>query len=80
MSNVFSHDMVKISKAAINFYDERAHHKQFLHDAIEFTHLMISMLEEYSKGKVLTILTNKVKKVKVSKRKQKKTETYGDVD
>lgn len=41
---------------------------------------MISMLEEYSKGKVLTILTNKVKKVKKSKRKQNKTEVYGEVD
>jgi hypothetical protein len=31
--------------------------KQFLFDVMEFTHLMLEMLEEYSKGKVLTIKT-----------------------
>ncbi len=38
------------------------------------------MLDEYSKGKVLTIQTQKIKKPKKSKKKQKKLQIYGDVD
>jgi hypothetical protein len=39
------------------------------------------MLEEYSKGKVLTIQTQKRRKVKKNKKKEaKKSHFYGDVD
>ena len=54
---MFYHDLSKIAKAALLLYEERSHHKQFLWDAVEFTMLMVDMLEEYSKGKVLTIQT-----------------------
>lgn len=53
--NVFYHDLCRIAKAALILYREGRHSKQFLHDAVEFTTLMTDMLEEYSKGKVLTI-------------------------
>lgn len=55
--NIFYHDLCKISKVALVLYEQGAHSKQLLHDAIEFTHIMVDMLEEYSKGKVLTIQT-----------------------
>lgn len=38
------------------------------------------MLDEYSKGKVLTVQTNKVRKAKKSKKRAKKQEIFGDVD
>lgn len=42
---------------------------------------MISMLDEYSKGKVLTVQTQKIKKAKKSKKgKNKKPKIFGDVD
>lgn len=41
---------------------------------------MVEMLDEYSKGKVLTIQTNKQKKVKKAKKPKRKVEVYGDVD
>ena len=44
---------------------------QFLHDTIEFTHLMLEMLDEYSRGKVLTIQTQRKRKVKKNKKKNK---------
>jgi hypothetical protein len=47
--------LCRISKTAIILYEEGRHNKQFIHDAVEFTTLMTDMLEEYSKGKVLTI-------------------------
>jgi hypothetical protein len=77
--NVFYHDLCRICKSAFLFYKEGIHHKQFLYDAIEFTNLFLEMLEEYSKGKVLTIKTHKKKKVKKQK-KQRKTQFFGDVD
>ena len=79
-TNVFYHDLIKISKAAFKLYREGIHHKQFLHDTIEFTNLMLNMLEEYSKGKVLTIQTQRKRKVKKNKKKGKKVEFYGEND
>ena len=38
------------------------------------------MLEEYSKGKVLTIQTQKKKKVKKNKKKGKKSHFFGEAD
>lgn len=68
--NVFYHDLCRVSKAGISLYEEGKHSKQFLHDSIEFTALMTDMLEEYSKGKVLTIQTQKKKKVKKDKKER----------
>ena len=53
--NIFYHDLCKIAKTAFVIYDSKWHSKQFLHNAIEFNDIMMSMLSEYSKGKVLTI-------------------------
>lgn len=76
--NVFYHDIIRICKSAFLFYKEGVHHKQFLYDTIEFTHLFLEMLEEYSKGKVLTIKTHRKKKIK--KAKKQRNHFYGDVD
>lgn len=62
--NIFYHDLCRIAKTAFILYQEGSHSKQFLHDSIEFNYLMIDMLEEYSKGKILTIQTQRKKKVK----------------
>jgi hypothetical protein len=66
--NIFYHDLCKISKSALILYEPGAHSKQLLHDAVEFTHIMVDMLEEYSKGKVLTIQTQRKKKVKKARK------------
>jgi hypothetical protein len=79
-SNVFHHDLMKIARAAIGLYDPKNHSKQFLHDSLEFIHLMVNMLEEYSKGKVLTIQTHRMKKVKKPKTKKRQVESDGDID
>jgi hypothetical protein len=38
-------------------YDPRVHSESFLFDIVEFTHIMLEMLDEYSKGKILMIQT-----------------------
>ena len=48
-------------------YDSRVHSESFLSDIIEFTHLMLEMLDEYSKGKILMIQTQKTRKIKKKK-------------
>lgn len=65
-TNVFYKDLGIIARVALKLYDPALHNAQFLHDAIEFTHLMLEMLEEYSKGKILMI-RDKKKKRKVKK-------------
>lgn len=54
-ANVFYHDLTIISQFAFKMFDHKKHNVQFLHDIIEFNHIMLEMLDEYSKGKVLTI-------------------------
>ena len=52
---MFYNDLTIISQFAFKLFDAKKHTTQFLHDTIEFNHLMLEMLDEYSKGKVLTI-------------------------
>ena len=69
-TNVFYKDLCIIARIALKLYDGQVHNSQFLHDAVEYTHLMLEMLEEYSKGKILMIgdkkRRRKVKKSKVA--------------
>ena len=68
-ANVFYNDLICISQFAFKIYDARKHTSKFIEDIIEFNHLMLEMLDEYSKGKVLTIQTQKKRKVKKNKKK-----------
>lgn len=67
-TNVFHKDLISVACYAYKMYDARNHSNQFLYDTVEFTHIMLSMLDEFSRGRVLTIYTNKVRtrKVKVN--------------
>lgn len=72
-ANVFYNDLCILSQYSFKLFDPRRHNTSFLTDIIEFTHLMLEMLEEYSRGKVLTIQTQqKRKKKKTNKKKNKK--------
>ena len=54
-TNVFYKDLCVVSRLAFKLYCPRTHNAKFLHDVIEFNHLMLEMLDEYSKGKILMI-------------------------
>lgn len=77
--NIFYKDLMKITKTGFNLFVLDRHNRQFLHDLIEFTHVYTSMLEQYSKGKVLKIQTNRVKKVK-KKKGQEFVGEYSDAE
>lgn len=59
-----------MSQFALTTFDHKKHNSAFLHDTIEFTHLMLEMLDEYSRGRVLTINTQKKRKIKKAKKKK----------
>jgi len=61
-------------------FDPRKHNAAFLGDTVEFTHIMLEMLDEYSKGKVLTIQTQRKRKVKKNKKKAKKNREAGEME
>lgn len=71
-TNVFYKDLCVISRMAFKMYNPAQHNKQFLYDVIEFNHLMLEMLDEYSKGKILMIQTQKKRRVKKSVQRSKK--------
>jgi hypothetical protein len=53
--------------------------REWIHNAIEFTHIMLDMLEQYSKGRILTIQTNKrIKRKKVKGAKSNNGEQQED--
>lgn len=68
--NIFYNDLVSIAQFAFSLFDRRKHNMMFLQDIVEFTHLMLEMLDQYSKGKVLTIQTHKKRRVKKKKNKK----------
>ena len=72
-ANIFYNDLCIISQYSFKLFDYKKHHISFLQDIIEFNHIMLEMLDEYSKGKVLTINTQKKRKAKKQKKKKKTT-------
>ena len=68
---IFRNDIVRISLFAFQTFNPVKHTQQFLQDVIGFTHTYLEHLEEFSKGKMLMIKTNRVRKVKKPKNKQK---------
>ena len=48
-------------------YTPGKHNEQFLQDLISFTHTFLEHMEQYSKGKMLMIKTQKTRKVKKRK-------------
>lgn len=77
-ANIFYNDLCIISQFALKLFDPKKHHISFLQDSIEFTHIMLDMLDEYSKGKVLTIQTHKKRKVKKNKKKGNHSDSSDD--
>lgn len=67
-TNVFHKDLITVALYAFKAFDPSNHSWDFLYDTIEFTHIMLQMLDEFSRGRVLTIYTNKVRTKKVKKK------------
>ena len=66
MANVFRHDIARIFK--IGFH--QITHEKILRTLIVINHKFFKLLSDYSKGKVLTIQTNKLLKNKKQTKKR----------
>ena len=71
-SHIFKHDIVRIIHFCFELYKPGLHNEQFIIDAIHFNHEFLAGLEEYSKGKVLTIRTGQKRMVKRKKKLPRK--------
>ena len=67
--NIFRHDICKVLRFAFDLFNRSRHHDKSLVDIITLTHSFLQMLEDYSKGKVLTITTDRTRKRKKQKKK-----------
>ena len=67
MANMFRHDIARIFK--IGFH--QIVHERILQTLVIVNYKFFKLLSEYSKGKVLTIQTNKMLKPKKTKKKLK---------
>ena len=70
MENMFRHDIARILKIGFALI----HHEQILGVLINVVHMFFKLLSVYSKGKVLTIQTNKLLKKKKKKRSNREEE------
>jgi hypothetical protein len=54
---VFRHEIWVIVKFAFGMFNQARHSNKLLEDVILLNHVLINMLEEFSKGKILTVKT-----------------------
>jgi timeless len=62
LQNIFYHEMAKIARRAFDYWKAGLNEVKFLEEIIEFNAITMRLLEEYSKGRVLTVRTDKVVK------------------
>ena len=67
--NIFKHDICKILRFAFDLYNRTRHYETSLVEVITLTHAFLQMLEDYSKGKVMTIQTDKTRRRKKQKKR-----------
>lgn len=75
-TNVFHKELIPVACFAFQAFNKKNHSDDYLHDTVEFTQILLSMLEAYSKGRVLTIQTAKTRVVRTKKAAQ--DDEYGD--
>jgi hypothetical protein len=66
-SYIFRHQIFELVHFGFQIYCPGRHSEQFLQDLIQFNHIFTEHMEQYSKGKMLTIKTQKRRKVKRKK-------------
>jgi Timeless protein len=66
MQTVFYREVSVICKKSFEYWRAGVNDKEFLEDIIEFTYLTFKLLEDYSKGKSLTVRTERILKSKKS--------------
>ena len=69
--NIFYHDVSKILRIGFNYLNPEVHEPKLTQNLIGLVGVFFDMLEEYAKGKVMTIQTEK--KLKIKKKKKKIT-------
>ena len=69
---VFSLDLFKLLKFGMAKYNQKIHPEYYLILVLRFSDLMLMMLEEYSKGRILTIQTHRKKRVRVRREEYEK--------
>ena len=58
---IFTLQVCELAKFGLENYDSASQTKYFVHTILRFTHVLLSMLESYSKGRTLYIQTHKVR-------------------
>lgn len=76
---LFNQDLFKLVKFGLQSYNPQIHQKYNLYTILRFADIMLVMLEEYSKGKILTIQTHKKRRVKKS-RQDLEEDNFGEGD
>lgn len=67
---MFRNEIVSLCHFAFKMFAPGLHSLDFLSDLITFTHTFLEHLEQFSRGKMLTIKTNRKKKAKKQKNKR----------
>lgn len=64
LQTVYYREMSILCRKSFEYWRAGINDKEFLEDIVEFTHLTFKLLDDYSKGKALTVRTERVLKTK----------------
>lgn len=71
LQNIFHHDITKALRIGLDFCQKGVLNDEVLKTLVELINIFFDLLESYSKGKVLTLQTDKLVKKKKSKTSNK---------
>lgn len=66
LQTVFYREISTVCKRSFEYWRAGINDKEFLEDIAEFAHLTFKLLEDYSKGKLLTVRTERLRKAQKS--------------
>lgn len=65
LQNVFYHEISAVCSKAFSYWKDGVSQLSFLTDIVQFTHVAFKLLEDYSRGKALTVQTTRLARRKI---------------
>jgi len=79
LQNVFYHEISAVCRKAFSYWKDGVSQISFLTDIVQFTHVAFKLLEDYSRGKALTVQTTRLAR-RSNRRDYDENEEFGQSD
>lgn len=79
LQNVFYHEISSVCRKAFSYWKDGVSPIAFLTDIVQFTHVAFKLLEDFSRGKALTVQTTRLAR-RTNRREYEENEEFGQSD